>query len=250
MSKKLIAVVGPTGSGKTALAVKLAKKFNGVLISADSRQVYRGLGVGTNKEGVAGEWNNLPARMVDGVAQLLVDVAEPGERFTLNDWLVTTRYALERIWQNGQLPIIVGGTGLYVTALLEGYEPGQGRGAKTKKPVDFESLVLQTNVEREVLYENSDERFVRVFDAVVAETKHLLVSGVSADWVDAIGLDYRYALKSIAGELSREAAISQFQAASRAYIRRQLTWWRHHNSPFLIKSSTEAEQKVQEFLGK
>lgn len=248
MSKKVIAIVGPTGSGKTALAAGLAKKFNGVLVSADSRQVYRGLDIGTNKEGAPGNSNGQPARIIDGIPQLLVDIAEPGQRFTLNDWLEQTKYVLEHIWQAGQLPIIVGGTGLYVTALLEGYEPGQGRGATIKKPVNFEALVLQIDVEREILNQRSDERFPRIFDALLAETKKLLANGVAADWLNATGLDYRYIYKDISGELSREEAISHYQKASRAYIRRQLTWWRHHGRPVLIKNSAEAEQKVRDFL--
>ncbi len=250
MSKKVIAVVGPTGSGKTALAVALAKKFNGVLISADSRQVYCGLDVGTNKEGEVGSYMGQPARLVEDIPQVLVDIIQPGERFTLNDWLEQARNNIYVIWRNGQLPIVVGGTGLYVTALLEGYQPGSGRGAQLKKAVDFESLVLQTNVDRNVLNKKSDERFPRIFDQLVAETNGLLTAGVSGNWLDSIGLDYRYAICNIRGGLSREEAISQFQKASRAYIRRQLTWWRHHGQPILIKNSAAAEANVQKFLDK
>lgn len=271
--KKLLAVVGPTGSGKTKLAVGLAKKFNGVIISADSRQVYRGLDIGTNKEGTPGRWpfdhstslevnpaqgkNGQPCRMIDGIPQLLIDIADPGERFTqhwrgagftLNDWLQQARYGLKHIFEAGQLPIVVGGTGLYVTALLEGYQPGGGRFAKNNQPVDFESLILMPDTERQVLNQRSDERFPRIFDALVEETEKLLSSGVSGDWLDKIGLDYRYAFKRIQGQLSRDEAIEQFQAASRAYIRRQITWWRHHGEPILVKSTKQAELSARDFL--
>ena len=242
---KLIAVVGPTGSGKTKLAVELAKKFKGVIISADSRQVYRGLDIGTNKEGTPGGWNNQTVMLIDDIPQLLIDVADPGDRFTLNDWLQQARYWLEPIWRAGKLPIVVGGTGLYVTALLEGYKPGDGRFAKNNQPVDFESLILMTDVERQVLNKRSDERFPRIFDALVTETEKLLEFGVSGEWLDKIGLDYRYAFKRIRGQLSREEAIEQYQAASRAYIRRQLTWWRHHGEPKLIKRSDDATDLVE-----
>ncbi|MCR4277709.1 MAG: hypothetical protein NUV80_00295 [Candidatus Berkelbacteria bacterium] len=245
---KLIAIVGPTGSGKTKLAVFLAKKFNAVIISADSRQVYRGLDIGTNKEGVLGQWKNNPVRIIDSIPQLLIDVANPGERFTLNDWLTQARNWLKQINEMGQLPIIVGGTGLYATALLEGYQPGGGRFAKNNQEVDFESLILMPDVERQVLNQRSDERCVRIFDALVAETETLLVSGISGDWLDKIGLDYRYAVYHIRGQLSREEAIEQFQAASRAYIRRQLTWWRHHGEPILVSSIKQAELRAEKFL--
>ncbi|HUD20583.1 MAG TPA: hypothetical protein VMQ44_00750 [Candidatus Saccharimonadales bacterium] len=124
MSKPcLIAVVGPTGSGKTTVGRQLAEKFDGIIISADSRQVYAGLDVGTNKEGRSGQWHNLPARYIDEIPQLLIDVARPGQRFTLANWLDLTKQALEIIYAQDKLPIIVGGTGLYVTALVENWQP-------------------------------------------------------------------------------------------------------------------------------
>jgi len=256
-SEKLVAVVGPTGSGKTALAVRLAKKFNGVLISADSRQVYRGLDIGTNKEGQPGSWpfdaaqgkHGNPARMIDGVPQLLIDVAEPGQGFTLADWLASARQLLPQIWAEGQLPIVVGGTGLYVTALLEGYQPGGGRFAQNNQPVDFQSLLLQPSVDRATLYRRSDDRCLKIFDELTKETELLLRLGVSGQWLEKIGLDYRYAFKSIKGELDRDEAIKQYQQASRQYIRRQLTWWRHHGTPVMVQTSTQAGQEVGRFLG-
>lgn len=263
--RRVVAVVGPTGSGKTKLAVSLAKKYNGVIISADSRQVYRGLDIGTNKEGAPGRWpfdpaqgkDGQPCRIIDGIPQLLIDVADPGDRFTqhragagftLNDWLQQARYGLKHIFEMGQLPIVVGGTGLYVTALLEGYQPGGGRFAKNNQPVGFESLILMLDVDRRVLNQRSDERFVRIFDSLVTETEKLLDSGVSGEWLDGIGLDYRYGFKHIRGQLSRDEAIKQFQAASRAYIRRQLTWWRHHGVPELVKSAKQAKERTKKFL--
>lgn len=244
---QLIAVVGPTGSGKTQLAVKLAHKFNGVIISADSRQVYKGLDVGTNKEGVPGKWGEYTARIVDGVPQLLIDVVKPGDRFTLADWLALARKMLVEIWAAGQLPIVVGGTGLYVTALTEGYQPGGGRFAKNNKPVEFESLILMPDIERSVLNKKSDERFMKIFDDLINETKKLLDSGVSGDWLNNIGLDYRYAYRYLDAQLECEEAIKQFQAASRAYIRRQMTWWRHHGEPVAVSSAGQAESLVKKF---
>lgn len=248
---KLISVVGPTGSGKTALAVKLAKKFNGVIISADSRQVYRGLDIGTNKEGAPGrcdECDDQLCQIIDEIPQLLIDIANPGERFSLNDWLTQAHYWLKPIIEAGQLPIVVGGTGLYVTALLEGYQPGGGRGANNNTPVDFRSLILMPEVDRSVLYQRSDERFRRIFDALMVETQNLLSSGVSGEWLDKIGLDYKYAYLHIRGNLNREEAISQYSSASHAYIRRQLTWWRHHGQPQAVRSISEAEEAVEKFL--
>lgn len=246
--QKLVAVVGPTGSGKTALAVKLAKQFNGVIISADSRQVYRGLDVGTNKEGDKGECFEKPARIIEGIPQLLVDSVEPGEKFTLHDWLAQAKYVLKHIFEAEKLPVIVGGTGLYVSALLEGYEPGEGRFSKKKVPVDFQALTLMPGVDRAELYHRSDQRYEKIFDALIVETKRLIDGGISADWLISLGLDYRYATLFFTGKRHRELAIAEFQQASRAYIRRQLTWWRHHGTVITIQDSATAIENVRRFL--
>lgn len=246
--KKLVAVVGPTGSGKTATAVVLAGKYNGVIVSADSRQIYKNLDIGTNKEGNISLWQGEPARIIDDIPQLLVDIAEPGEPFTLHIWLTKARKLIEKIWSNGQLPIVVGGTGLYVTALLEGYEVGGGRNSKKKQPVDFEALVLEMDVDRQELYRRSDQRIIKIFNAVIGETTSLLDSGVSVDWLSRIGLDYRFALKVIENDLSGEVASAQLQAASRQYIRRQLTWWRHHGEPVRTETLDQAVSIVEPFL--
>lgn len=131
--RKVVAVVGPTNSGKTALAQKIAERFSGVIISSDSRQIYRELKIGANKEGLSGYWQKQPCRYLGEIPQLLVDIAHYPERFSLNDWLEVARDNLEKIWQLNRLPIIVGGTGLYVTALLENYQLiGQDQ-AKTRE---------------------------------------------------------------------------------------------------------------------
>lgn len=245
---KLLAVVGPTGSGKTALAVKLAKKFNGIIISADSRQVYRGLDEGTNKEGTPGRWAGQACRIIDEVPQLLIDIAEPGSRFTLHDWLEEARKLLPKIWAAGKLPIVVGGTGLYVTALLEGYVPGEGRYSKKRQPVNFESIVLELSVPRDELNQRSNSRFTKIFDSVVAETDQLIEAGLPIVWLETLGLDYRFASYFLRLTMNRELAIAEFQKASRAYIRRQLTWWRHHGPTIPIANSTEAIAAIDDWL--
>ena len=110
-AKKIIVIVGPTASGKTGWGVEIAKKFNGEIISADSRQVYRRLDIGTGKD--SGEYGK--------VRYHLIDICEPGEKFTLFDWLKLARRTIKDIFERGKLPVVVGGTGLYVQALCEGF---------------------------------------------------------------------------------------------------------------------------------
>ncbi|MFH1561251.1 MAG: tRNA (adenosine(37)-N6)-dimethylallyltransferase MiaA [Patescibacteria group bacterium] len=108
--KKLLVLVGPTAIGKTSLAFELAGKFSGQLISADSRQVYQGLNIGTGKELSA----TIPTH--------LIDLVKPDEYFSVADWLPLAVKALDEIWSLEQLPIVIGGTGFYVKALLDGVE--------------------------------------------------------------------------------------------------------------------------------
>jgi len=120
--RKLIAVVGPTASGKTGIGVQLAKDFNGEIVSADSRQVYRGLDIGTGKD----------LEEYDGIKYHLIDVVDPGEKFALFDYLLLARTAIEDIFSRGKVPIIVGGTGLYVQALTQGFVLERNQNAKIK----------------------------------------------------------------------------------------------------------------------
>lgn len=105
----LIAIVGETASGKTALAIKLAKQFNGEIIAADSRTVYKGLTIGTAKP--------TPQERA-GIRHHLLDVVAPNESFTVADFKRLAEAAITDITNRGKLPILVGGTGLYVDAVL------------------------------------------------------------------------------------------------------------------------------------
>jgi tRNA dimethylallyltransferase len=109
---RLIAIVGSTATGKTALAIELARAFDGEIVSADSRQVYRFMDIGTAKP-TAGE--QAMAR------HHLIDVVNPGEPFGLGTWVDQAAIALQAIWSRDGLPLVVGGTGQYVWALLEGW---------------------------------------------------------------------------------------------------------------------------------
>jgi tRNA dimethylallyltransferase len=106
---KMVVIVGPTSSGKSDLAVALAKKFNGEVISADSRQVYKGLNIGTGK---------ITKKEMRGVKHHLLDVADPRKQFTVSDFLDLTNKTIVQIVKSGKLPIVCGGTGFYIDALL------------------------------------------------------------------------------------------------------------------------------------
>lgn len=111
--KPLIVILGPTASGKTALSLEIAQQFNGEIISADSRQVYRHMDIGTDK---------IPPEARQGMPHYLLDVANPDERFTVADFKAQAEIAIDDILARGKLPILAGGTGLYIRAITENFD--------------------------------------------------------------------------------------------------------------------------------
>jgi len=108
----LIVILGPTAAGKTALSLSLAKKFNGEIISADSRLFYRGMDIGTAKP---------TKEEMQIVPHHLVDVAEPGERWSLGKFKRYTTAIIDEIHQRGRIPFLVGGTGQFIKAITQGW---------------------------------------------------------------------------------------------------------------------------------
>lgn len=110
---RVVAVVGPTASGKTALAIELAKRFNGEIISCDSMQIYRGMDIGTAKP---------TEEEKCGIPHHMIDIVEPSEAFSAADYAPMARAAADDIISRGKLPIFCGGTGLYLDAVLTANE--------------------------------------------------------------------------------------------------------------------------------
>ena len=287
---QVIAVVGPTGSGKTKLAIKIAKKYDGVIISADSRQVYKGLDIGTNKEGIPGEYIGEVARFINGVPQLLINVANPGSRFTLYDWLLTARRLVKLLKRHKKLPIIVGGTGLYISALLSNWELGATDLILRKKleekklddlqelagsfspslnesdyknprrlvrfieknllhhepklpGLELDYLVLANNVSLDKLFIKSDQRFRLIFEELINESKEF-----DLVWLDQLGLDYKIAVKKIKKNLPKNQLIGEYNIEAHRYIRKQQTWWQHHEKVNLVKNNQETIELIDKFL--
>ncbi len=135
----LIMLSGATGSGKTAVAAALAPLVNGEIVSADSRQVYRHLDIGTNKEGVWDEKKQ--ARVVRGVPQHLTDIIDPSQHFSAGDFASRAETLLSTLQQEGKTPLIVGGTGLYLKALRDGLTPLPPRDEAIRRKLDEELRV-------------------------------------------------------------------------------------------------------------
>lgn len=113
--KKVVFILGPTAVGKTQTGVRLAKKFDGEIISADSVQIYRGLDIGSAK---------VTKEEMQGIVHHAIDILEPHEEFSVFDFVEYTKQKIDDIISRGKLPIVVGGTGLYIKALTLGYNFG------------------------------------------------------------------------------------------------------------------------------
>ncbi len=127
---KLIVVVGPTASGKSALAVKVAKQFDGEIVSADSRQIYRGMNIGTAK---------MTKKEMGEIEHHLINIKNPDEEYTVAQYKKDAVDAIEKIIKRGKLPILAGGTGLYVKAVVENLEiPEVKANAKLRERLERE----------------------------------------------------------------------------------------------------------------
>ena len=123
-------VLGPTAVGKSGLAVGLARRFGGEIINGDSMQVYRGFAIGTDKPSLEDQ---------AGIPHHLLDFADPRSQFCAMDFVQETRRVLDELRPRGVLPFIVGGTGLYLKALLDGLFPGPGRDPEVRQRLGAEA---------------------------------------------------------------------------------------------------------------
>ncbi|MDR0890928.1 MAG: tRNA (adenosine(37)-N6)-dimethylallyltransferase MiaA [Endomicrobium sp.] len=115
----IIVISGPTASGKTQKAVKLCKEYNGEIISCDSRQIYKYLDIGTNKKGILID-NGI--RLINGIKQYLVDIIEPHEYYDAMQYVNNADKCIAHVLKHGKIPIVTGGCGLYIKALLYGLD--------------------------------------------------------------------------------------------------------------------------------
>lgn len=172
---KVIVICGPTASGKTALSIELAKKINGEIVSADSMQIYKDMNIGSAK---------VTNEEMQGIKHYMIDCVSPDERFSVADYKTNAKNAIEEIIKKGKTPIVVGGTGLYIDALI--YEI-EYKDIKIDENYRKELQEIEKNQGLEVLYkkalkidpkamekisQNDSKRIMRVLEIYKATGKN------------------------------------------------------------------------------
>ena len=173
MKQKVIAVAGPTASGKTALAIKLAHEKNGEIISADSRLVYKGFDIASAKP---------TTEEREGIPHHLIDIVEPEVDYTAGDYARDAKLAIEDILSRGKTPIVAGGTGLYFRVLLEHYDLPQVETnyelrskleQKTKEELIEEIKISDIEAYNNLTKDNSKRRLIRILELIKTLKKPL-----------------------------------------------------------------------------
>ncbi|EPM6850931.1 tRNA (adenosine(37)-N6)-dimethylallyltransferase MiaA [Enterococcus hirae] len=154
--EKVLVIVGPTAVGKTALSVELAKKFHGEIISGDSLQVYKKLDIGTAK---------IKTSEMEGIPHHLIDIIEPNETYSVADFQKAGRKLITEITERGRLPMIVGGTGLYIQSLLYDFQLGAKEESVTAVRKKYEELA-------ETLSKKELWEYLKTKDPLAAEKIH------------------------------------------------------------------------------
>lgn len=236
----VVVIVGPTGSGKTGVSIEIAKKINGEIISADSRAIYKGMDIGTAKPTLAER---------DGVPHFGFDLVEPGERFTAADFKVYAEEKIAEIRKRGHVPIIAGGTGLYVDALVYDYKFGEAPDTRSavnsyhrhdnydaqndgldhaadRKEICTNYLLVGIKWSPEELRKRLTLRAEQMFcSGLIEETKALVQK---YDWsTQAMKSNvYQFVWQYLQGEITAERAKELFVFDDWHLAKRQLTWFK------------------------
>ena len=291
---KLITVIGTTASGKSSLGIELADFYGGEIVSADSRQIYRKMDLGTGK---------ITPEEAARVPHHLIDILDAGEPFSMADFQCLAYEAIDGIIERGRLPFLVGGTGLYSRSVAEGYNlsdvapseelraellsksreelleilrshgeneiPAEyscrrlirmiekregGSSAERENEPRYDVLQLAMTYPRDVLYSRISERLdARIKDGMIEEIQSLYESGVSGEFLERLGLEYRYTYRYITGKYhSFEDYRAELYKEICHFAKRQVTWFKKEKNVIWLDTSgdflKEAKEHINRFL--
>lgn len=281
----LIAVVGETASGKSGLALKIARRYNGEIICADSRTIYKAMDIGTAKPSMQERAE---------IQHHLLDVVAPGESFTAADFQRLAKEAIADITSRGRLPIVVGGTGLYVDSILFDYQFGgradtQQRTAlealdiaelrtlieqkglvapyneknkrhlvrtlerATETPADREhmrphTLVLGLSISRSTLRSRIEERVEQMFRKGLRKEVQELQAQFGWESEALTGIGYREFKPFYTGDASMSEVKRRIVQDTLQLAKRQRTWFKRNPQIIWCSTAQEAEERVAAFL--
>ena len=221
--EKLVVILGATSVGKSSLAIDLAEKFGTEIISADSMAVYKNFNVGTAKPSQA---------ELERVPHHLIDILDAQQKFSMVEFIQRAREIISDLNARGKIPIVAGGTGLYVQALVEGYDAHAGEKSFTSHfkrtgELFYAAQVYGLTAQREILYDRINRRTEKIFaDGLVDEVKNLLAQGVSPDAQAMRGIGYKETVEYLQGGSTLDETIAKVAQATRNFAKRQLTWFR------------------------
>lgn len=295
MKPKLIVIEGTTASGKSGLGVELAAHYGGEIISADSRQVFRGLDLGSGK---------ITPEETMGVPHHLIDVVSPNAFYSMHDFQRMAYEAIDDVLARGKIPFLVGGTGLYIASVTEGYvmssiEPDleyrahletmetpklyemllalrpdvqvdpknrnrvmrllerihAGDDLTPRKAPRYDVLKLGVTWPRPELCRRIDERLARRMDeGMEEEVRSLMDGGATPEFLDKLGLEYRYLYRYLAGMLTKEEMLDELNRAIKRFAKRQMVWFRKDKSIIWLNMAddpvSQASREIDAFLGR
>lgn len=216
----VITILGPTATGKTHIAVRAAAELDGEIISADSRQVYRRMDIGTGKDISEYAYNGNP------VPFHLIDIVEPGVKYNVYRYQQEAFKAIQNIRSRNKQVIICGGSGLYIEAVLQGYRfKFQEDQQILSDPVSSVLFGLRGN--RDLIRSRITQRLeARLNEGMIDEIKALLDSGVDSENLIRYGLEYKFVTLYLLGEISYDEMFQQLNTAIHQFSKRQMTWFR------------------------
>ena len=206
----IITILGPTATGKTRIAALLAKHIGAEIVSADSRQIYKRMDIGTGKD--------LKDYTIDGVEipYHLIDIEEPGKVSTVFLYQKLAQQAIQDIQARNKPVILCGGSGMYIEALLQGYQS-----------VPISSVIFGIKGDRDEVRRRITLRLKeRLETGMIDEVQSLINEGVSTEQLYKYGLEYRYVMLYLTQQLDYNTMFQKLNTAIHQFSKRQMTWFR------------------------